>query len=162
MTVIVARIFCPRFSSTDESNERDVESHPRLYETKGKIFLFLRIEYDLFERKVFGMRAAYYFSSSHLRKAARSSFAESDFRCVSKRNTAFRNACSGDRPSRDPTWTVCFRCYYFHRSSILGSFRFLSETIAQCTVHRSIVSLSNNMLVAETRDATRVTQQCTS
>lgn len=86
MTVIVARIFCPRFSSTDESNERDVESHPRLYETKGKIFLFLRIEYDLFERKVFGMRAAYYFSSSHLRKAARSSFAESDFRCVSKRN----------------------------------------------------------------------------
>lgn len=37
------------------------------------------------------------------------------------------------------------------------------QTIAQCTVHRSIVvSLSNNMLVAETRDATRVTQQCTS
>lgn len=82
---------------------------------------------------------------------------------VFRNETAFRNACSGDRPSRDPTWTVCFRCYYFHRSSILGSFRFLSETIAQCTVHRSIVvSLSNNMLVAETRDATRVTQQCTS
>lgn len=74
---------------------------------------------------------------------------------VFRNETAFRNACSGDRPSRDPTWTVCFRCYYSIalRYSVCTDFY---QTIAQCTVHRSIVSLSN-MKVAETRRNARNT-----